>query len=240
MKGRVADWRALVVAATMPMVLDACAVDGGARIETTWTGGDTGAFAVPAAGAWCAKGRYLEIRAARGDTGVAVAIFPKDSAPDRIAGVYKVIKEAADSSRPTAAVAMRWSDPTAVAGFRSDSGTVTVRRGTNGVLEGDVQTSGPLLGGLPRRIQVDGSFRAVAVDTASRDCAVLLEPSRDSVKDSVRGPRPDTAPRVVVPRTALDSLRDSIMRSRLDLEHARDLLQKRVRTQGSGRGAPNR
>ena len=49
------------------------------RLAAEWTGSDTGRIAGRAVAEWCDSLRVLEIRAVKGDTGVALAIFPADT-----------------------------------------------------------------------------------------------------------------------------------------------------------------
>jgi hypothetical protein len=190
---------------------------GGGRLEAGWTGADTGAFAAPSAAEWCAAHRYVEIRASHNDTGVALALFPRDTVPAALPGEYRLAAAPADSSRPAAAVVVRWSDPASVSGFRGDSGTVVLRRGPDGRLAGEIAVSGPLLGGLPRRLKVTGGFRDLAVRPAARECPGLLSrpDSSDPGVDSGHG----------------NADRDS---------NRADLLPQRIRPQGHRRGPPQR
>jgi hypothetical protein len=166
----------------------------GGKLEASWTGSDTASVAMPATASWCAAGRYLEIRATREDTGVAVAVFPGDSTPLAVAGEYPLLGQAlaVDSSRPFAVVAVRWADPGAVSGVRSDSGSVVVRRGPDGRLGGEFTARGNLFGSTRRWLGIAGGFEGVTVDTAAEECPILVPPppppdsGADSLADTTR------------------------------------------------------
>ena len=161
------------------LALASC-VSRGAEVEASWTGADTGAIAMDGTAQWCAGGQYLEIRATRGDTGVAIALFPADTS---YAGRYTLLPDPSDSPRPVAAVALRWSVETAVHGFQSDSGTIMVRREPDGRLAGEVQAAGRLVGGDRLHVQLRAAFRDLAVGPAPDSCPPLLIPSRLHLPD---------------------------------------------------------
>ncbi len=51
----------------------------GGHLEATWSGPDQGKISAPASAEWCPDRRVLEIRAVQGDTGIAFALYPKDT-----------------------------------------------------------------------------------------------------------------------------------------------------------------
>ena len=145
----------------------------GPRLETRWTGSDTAEFAAAAVAERCDSLNLLEIRAVAGDTGVALAVYRKDTI---LAGDYPIRHpDVADTTPPSAAVALRWLEQTAIRGFRSDSGTLTLSRAENGALSGsftaavrDVSDTG--------RLAVTGSFEHLRVRPATRGCAPRAAP----------------------------------------------------------------
>ena len=151
------------------------AVSPGGTPEVQWIGSDTGKLVAPAVAEWCGKLRMLELRAVHGDTGVALALYPADSLA---AGDYPTVPpERGDSTRPSAAVAMRWFAETSIRGFRGDSGSVTLAATGPGVGAGSFAarlrstTEGS-------RLNVTGSFRGLTVHPAPPDCAgVAKEPA---------------------------------------------------------------
>lgn len=151
----------------------------GPRLETRWTGSDTAGFAAPAVGEWCDTLGLLEIRAAAGDTGIALAIYPGDSLQP---GDYPIRPpEVADTAPPSAAVALRWVARTAVRGFRSDSGMLKLRRAADGAFSGSFTTHAHAVSNAVR-LTVSGSFEAVHARPATRGCT-----PRAGIPDSAAG-----------------------------------------------------
>lgn len=151
----------------------------GPRLEARWTGSDTAGFRAPAVAEWCDSLNLLEIRAVAGDTGLALAIYPRDSLQP---GDYPIRSpEVADTRPPSAAVALRWLARTAVLGFRGDSGTLTLRRAAGGALSGSFRAGTRAASGTGR-LSVTGSFEELHPRPASRGCT-----PRDTVPDSSAG-----------------------------------------------------
>jgi hypothetical protein len=161
-------------------------------LEVEWIGSDTGKLSAPAVAEWCDGLKLLELRAIHGDTGIALAFYPSGSGtradpgrrtgsvakPDSVArgdsvtpGKYPVIApERADSSRPSAAIALRWFAETSIRGFRGDSGTVVLEAAGPGTSAG--RFSAHLRSATEgSRLTVTGSFKGLSVTTAPRSCA---------------------------------------------------------------------
>jgi hypothetical protein len=148
-------------------------------LDVEWTGADTGKLSAPAVAEWCEGLKVLELRAIQGDTGIALVLYPSDSIPraDSIVpadsatpGDYPVVPpERADSSRPSAAVALRWFAETSIRGFRGDSGTVVLEATGPSVSAGrfsaylESTTEGS-------RLTVTGSFKGLSVTSAPAGC----------------------------------------------------------------------
>jgi hypothetical protein len=152
----------------------------GGTLEAQWVGSDTGKLVAPAVAEWCDSLRVLELRAVRGDTGIALALYPADSLA---AGDYPAVPpERGDSTRPSAAVAMRWFAETSIRGFRGDSGSVSLAATGPGVGAGSFAarlrsaTEGS-------RLNVTGSFRGVTVRPAPPECAGVPKDGADTVPD---------------------------------------------------------
>jgi hypothetical protein len=160
-------------------------------LEAEWIGSDTGKLSAPAVAEWCDSLKLLELRAIQGDTGIALVFYPSgsgtrgDSAPrpgsaakpDSLApgdsvtpGSYPVIApERADSSRPSAAVALRWFAETSIRGFRGDSGTVVLEAIGPGASAG--RFSAHLLSATEgSRLTVTGSFKGLSITPAPQGC----------------------------------------------------------------------
>ena len=166
-------------------------------LDVEWIGADTGKLSAPAVAEWCDGLKLLELSAIHGDTGIALALYPSgsggradsaarpgaiprsgpvarpDSATpgDSVApGDYPVVTpERADSSRPAAAVALRWFEETSIRGFRGDSGTVVLEA------TGPATSAGRFSARLRSttegsRLTVTGSFKGLTVIPAPQDC----------------------------------------------------------------------
>jgi hypothetical protein len=141
---------------------------GAGSLEVEWIGSDTGKLSAPAVAEWCDSLEILELRAIHGDTGIALVLYPTDSATP---GKYPVIApERADSSRPSAAVALRWFAETSIRGFRGDSGTVVLEATGPGMWAGRFSTylQSATEGS---RLTATGSFKGLSVTPAAEGCA---------------------------------------------------------------------
>jgi hypothetical protein len=138
-------------------------------LEVQWVGSDTGRFTAPVVAEWCDSLRLLELRALRGDTGVALALYPTDSVAP---GQYKVVPpQRGDSARPAAAVALRWFAETAIRGFRSDSGTVTLTAGAGRGVDAGRFSATLRSANEGSRLTLAGSFSGLTVAPGSPECA---------------------------------------------------------------------
>jgi hypothetical protein len=155
-----------------------------------WIGSDTGKLSAPAVAEWCDSLKLLELRAIHGDTGIALVFYPSGSGtradsvprtaaakPDSVApgdsvtpGSYPVIApERADTSRPSAAVALRWFAETSIRGFRGDSGTVVLEAIGPGTSAG--RFSAYLRSATEgSKLTVTGSFKGLSVTPAPKGC----------------------------------------------------------------------
>ncbi len=143
-------------------------------LELTWTGSDTGKLSGPAVAEWCDSLDLLELRAIRGDTGIALLLYPSDSAATRDsvpAGEYPVVPpQRAATSRPAAAIAMRWFAETSIRGFRGEGGSVVLE--STGRAPSAGRFSAELLSATEgSRLTIAGSFKGLTVDTAPAACA---------------------------------------------------------------------
>ena len=152
--------------------------EAGARLEVHWIGTDTADFAASAVAEQCDSLALLEIRAASGDTGIALALYRAGAIEP---GDYPIRRpEQARSTMPSAALALRFTARTSVLGFRGDSGTVSLRRSADGVLFGSFSAgAGAAIG--RGRLRLDGSFEGLRVRPAARGCSAE-SPSADSAE----------------------------------------------------------
>lgn len=123
---------------------------------------DTAAVTMPVTGTWCVGPGRLDLRAAVGDTGLGLAIFPSDSSA--LAGTYPVVQPGGQIQvRPGAGVALRWMGKVVVQGWWGDSGSVTLAGGSLRGLSGN-GTVWLVSGlGLDSVTALEFSFRGVRV-----------------------------------------------------------------------------
>jgi hypothetical protein len=143
-------------------------------LEVAWVGADTGTLSAPAIAEWCDSLKLLEVRAVHGDTGIALVLYPSDSATPAVPvppGAYPVLPpERADSIRPSVAVALRWFAETSIRGFRGDSGAVALEAAGPGVGAG--RFSAHLRSATDgSRLTITGSFKGLTFTPASKGCA---------------------------------------------------------------------
>jgi hypothetical protein len=147
----------------------------GGSLQVEWVGADTGKLSAPAVAEWCDSLRLLELRAIGGDTGIALLLYPSDSGTPSgtvAPGDYPVVPpQRADSTRPAAAVALRWFAETSIRGFRGDSGTVVLES-----IGPDAARAGRFSARLRSategsRLTVTGSFKGLTVTPAPPACA---------------------------------------------------------------------
>jgi hypothetical protein len=148
----------------LSLLLGACGGDdatGPGRIEVEWTGADTGLLQAPAIARWCANDSLLEISGALGDSGVALAVIPRDS---QLAGSFQVDPPLATRSRPSARVALRWPGETLIEGYYGLSGSVTVDSGAgfSGRLEATLRSVND-----GDELNVHGVFHELTIVTGS-------------------------------------------------------------------------
>jgi hypothetical protein len=147
---------------------------GPAVLEAHWTGADSGSMRGGATALWCPDSRFAELLGLQGDTGVAIAIRGLDSlAP----GQYPaVLPDSADSGSASATVALRFLSRTAVSGYQSDSGTVTLERDSAGRLGARFQVRARVLGAAAR-IRLHGTASAVSAERDGEECTTPLRAS---------------------------------------------------------------
>jgi hypothetical protein len=173
-------WLALAVVTGAACSREEPAAPQGGTIEAQWVGSDTGGLVAPAVAEWCDSLRMLELRAVHGDTGIALVLYPADSlAP----GEYPVVApQRADSTRPSAGVALRYFSETSIRGFRSDSGAVTLAGTGPGAASGRF-TAHLRSATEGSRLELTGSYRGLSVRPAAQNCAGVAEDPDDPEPD---------------------------------------------------------
>jgi hypothetical protein len=145
----------------------------GPRLEVRWKGTDSATVRTTATASWCDSLNLLEIVALAGDTGIAIAIYPRDGIAT---GAYPVrLPAAADSAPPSSALALRWFSQTAVRGFQSDSGALSLTRESNGTLSGQFRAVAHPVNGKGT-MRLTGSFSDLRERPATRGCSTAPQP----------------------------------------------------------------
>jgi hypothetical protein len=155
--------------------------DDAAQLDVHWTGGERGRLSGGGAAEWCSILRMLEIRGVRGDTGFAIAVYPKDTL---VAGPYRVVDPArADSLRPAAAVVLRWAGQTSIKGFQGDSGSVILDLAPSGELSGRVTAVARSVTDT-QRVTIDGNLKGLTIRPQLRGCTARSEPPEEDAQPS--------------------------------------------------------
>jgi hypothetical protein len=151
---------------------------GATQIDVRWTGSERGRLSGSATAEWCSILRVLEISALRGDTGIAVAIYPADTI---ISGTYRIVDPAkAESLPPAAGIALRWAAEIAIKGFQGESGSVVLDRSRSGQLSGRITAAARSVTDT-QRVTIDGSFRDLTIRPQARGCSRRVEhPDEDA------------------------------------------------------------
>jgi hypothetical protein len=170
--------RALVL---LVLSLTACRApnrpDDVGHFELRWNGPQAGSLSGPATAGWCAHRKVLQVHAIRGDTGVALAIYPGKALE---AGVYRVVDPMkAESVPPAASVALRVLTQNLVQGFQGDTGRVTLDSSRAGRFSGSVSARARSVVDS-QRIGLSGTFRDLRVVPDTAGCSPAEPPDEDS------------------------------------------------------------
>ncbi len=160
--------RLVAVLLASSVVVAACnPFDRSGTLTAQWaavgdTLGETARVTIPVSATWCVGPSRLDIRAAAGDTGFALTLYPSDSSA--LAGRYSVLEPGASATvRPSAGVALRYMGKVVVQGWWGDSGVTTISGGWVRGLSGEGEAW--LVSGLgPDSVTaLDFTFRGVRV-----------------------------------------------------------------------------
>lgn len=159
--------------------------NGPGHLEVRWEGSSKGQLSGLATANWCEVRRVLAIRMVRGDTGIALALYPEKTLT---AGAYNVVAPArADSIPPAAAVAARWPTKSVIQGFQGDSGRVVLQRTSAGRFSGRVSARARSVVDT-QRIVMTGTFRDLAVQPDSLGCEPEDSPADTLPDKAAEGP----------------------------------------------------
>lgn len=144
---------------------------GPAKLAIEWHGKYRGRMVLPAQINWCPVTRVAVLEAVSGDSGVAIVLYEHDA----LTGTpHPVLSPdlAASAPRPSATAALRWmrlDNDTALAGFRSLSGSVRIQLAP-GKVSGDINAR--MLGVTgPDTLVIRGVFRDVPMITTAVGCS---------------------------------------------------------------------
>ena len=140
----------------------------GPRLEVRWKGSDSATVRAPATALWCDS---------------LIAIYPRGGIAT---GAYPVRPPAvAVSLPPSSAVGLRWSSQTAVRGFQSDSGALSLTRESNGTFSGRFRAAAHPVSGKGA-LTLTGSFSGLRERPATRGCSTA-PPKGSNRPDSASG-----------------------------------------------------
>ena len=138
------------------------------HVEVQWNGSARGKISGAAVAEWCAAQRRLEVRALQGDTGIAVALYSRDSL---VPGRYPVVDPAkAESVPPAAGVALRWLAQSAVVGAQGDSGIINLTKSPSGQFSAQLKARARSVSDA-KRVTVTGTFQDLVIRPGGRGCA---------------------------------------------------------------------
>lgn len=140
------------------------------QLAVRWRGKYPGTMTLPATLNWCPVTRVGVLEAVSGDSGAALVLYERDSLS---AGPHLVVSPdlSASASKPGASFVIRWvrmRPDTAVAGFRSESGTVRIQFAA-GLATGDINARMRAANGSDTLV-VQGVFTAVPVVATAKGC----------------------------------------------------------------------
>jgi hypothetical protein len=145
-------------------------IDAG-DVTMQWRGTYHGQLTLKGRVTWCPVTRVGILQAVSGDTGVMIVFYERDSLA---AGPHPVAApaQAPAATRPTATAALRWlysGKDTVLAAFRSETGSMQVRRGP-GTISGDLSARMRPMTGFDTLV-VRGEFRDLPIVTTAVGCS---------------------------------------------------------------------
>jgi DNA-binding cell septation regulator SpoVG len=159
--------------------------DVAGEMSIRWSGSRDGDMTAPASATWCEGQRLLEIRSIRGDTGIALAVYPTRRPR---AGSYRIVEPAkAESVPPAAGVAVRWLARNVVQGFRGDSGELQLERSSTGQLSGQVHARARSVVDT-QRIRLTATFRDLIPRLDTLGCMPVDTTDEDLTSDGAGEP----------------------------------------------------
>ncbi len=118
---------------------------------------------------WCSAARVAQITALQGDTGLGILIHATDSL---VVGRYSIVEpESARTTAARATLGLRLLTPTAVVGYQSRGGTLTLDRLKRSRISGRFDAKAHSATVAAGSISVAGRFREVPVVSGGPACA---------------------------------------------------------------------
>jgi len=137
----------------------------------TWYGDERGQFIAPLKVTHCAESGLVELLAIRGDTGIGIALFLRDSSRIDTTSYPVLPGSLLNEPRPGATVGARWFATTAISAYEGVAGTVKIQS-AGSALKGTIDAK---FQGLdkPDTFRLRASFVQVPVVRADSGCRLI-------------------------------------------------------------------
>lgn len=164
---RVTPWRRAALCLLAAAACRGVGLSREGRLEAVWTGSDKGRMAAPATAIWCREARIAQVSGLIGDTGVSLLIHPDDSVAE---GRYRIVDPDSARNGRAAAIGLRLLGATAVMGYQSRSGWLTIERVARGRLSGRFESTAKVVTALAGTVKLNGRFQNVLVQPGGSAC----------------------------------------------------------------------
>ena len=141
-------------------------------LSAEWNGARRGAFSDRATATHCAESGIVMIEAIRADSGIAMALFPADSAVIAPGTFAAMSGSTPNPPRPVIHVGLRSFEATEVRGWEATGGTVTLDT-VGGLLSGSFDLRMQLVDGTDT-LKITGTLTAVQVVHDTAGCVTRL------------------------------------------------------------------
>ena len=157
------------------LALGACSGQSGGndgQLSAEWNGARRGAFSDRATATHCAESGIVFIEAIRADSGVAMALYPADSAVIAPGTFPAMSGSTPNPPKPVVFVGLRSFEATEVRGWEAHGGTVTLDT-AGGLLSGSFDLRMQLVDGTDT-LKMTGTLTAVRVVHDTAGCVTRL------------------------------------------------------------------
>lgn len=140
-------------------------------IHAVWYGAERGRFIAPLKATHCAESGLVELLAIRGDTGIGVALFLRDSSRIDTTAYPVLPGSLLNEPRPGATLGARWFTTTAISAYEGVAGTVQIQS-AGSALRGTIDAK---FQGLdkPDTFRLRATFVQVPVVRADSGCKLI-------------------------------------------------------------------